>query len=159
MVLGNPFCLEGIDFGEYVTHQRQWSVDTLNALETQNSMCNPMYPTLNGEQDMIETTKKIDQTSHHRLHLAFLLPKITILDGIPVSVEEKVAAMNRYAPSLYVIESLRHACVVQRQMKEFAVVKQADNIFRPIVICGPNGAGKRHKIIRFYLFIIFFLEH
>ncbi|KAJ3412442.1 hypothetical protein HDV05_000746 [Chytridiales sp. JEL 0842] len=84
---------------------------------------------------------------NHRLSTAFTLPSLTILDGLPLSYEEKVAALNLHAPPPQVVASLQHAHMQKRQVRLYAKIKAADLMratrLRPIVLCGPNGAGKR----------------
>ncbi|KAJ3135377.1 hypothetical protein HK100_002820 [Physocladia obscura] len=85
--------------------------------------------------------------ANNRLATAFQLQSLTMLDGRPLTVEEKVAAVNAYNPSASVIASLQHSCLLKRQAKLYAKVKAEDlmraTYLRPIVLCGPSGAGKR----------------
>ncbi|KAJ1568805.1 hypothetical protein HK405_013616, partial [Cladochytrium tenue] len=83
----------------------------------------------------------------YRLAVAFRLPRLAVLDGRPLSCEEKVAAGNLYAPPAAVVASLRHAAMMAARARLYARVKPADLLratrLRPVVICGPSGAGKR----------------
>lgn len=53
----------------------------------------------------------------NRLLLLYLVPHLRVLNGLPVSVEEKVAAMNAFNPPQDVTQSLQHAREVQRTVK------------------------------------------
>ncbi|KAJ2997412.1 hypothetical protein HDV02_005541 [Globomyces sp. JEL0801] len=70
-----------------------------------------------------------------RLNAIFLIKKLTILDSIPVIPEEKVAATNVYDPP------------TKQRARAYARIKAEDLMrakrLRPIVLCGPNGTGKR----------------
>ncbi len=78
---------------------------------------------------------------HYRHHVVFLLQFITVLDGLPVSVEEKVAAINQFDPPPEVVAAAEHRQDVQRQIKQYARIKAGDlalaTRFRPIVLAGP----------------------
>ncbi|KAJ3387098.1 guanylate kinase [Lobulomyces angularis] len=126
---GNPFTFEGTDYGEYGT-TRRISVNTISDLETQNSVCQ---------------TFDAKPEERYKLHLFFLIPNLKILDGFEITAEEKVAALNRYNPPVEVIGSIRHACLMQREVKYLAKIKEKDikSHKKPIIICGPNGVGKR----------------
>ncbi|KAJ3067666.1 hypothetical protein HDU98_009131 [Podochytrium sp. JEL0797] len=88
--------------------------------------------------------------SNNRLATAFQLQSLTVLDAKPLTVQEKVAAVNAFNPSPSVIASLQHSCLLKRQAKLYAKVKAEDlmraTYLRPIVLCGPSGAGKRPRI-------------
>ncbi|KAI9341402.1 P-loop containing nucleoside triphosphate hydrolase protein [Obelidium mucronatum] len=94
---------------------------------------------------LVSSTSTI--ANNNRLATAFQLQSLTVLDGRLLSVEEKVAAVNAYNPSPSVIASLQHSCLLKRQAKLYAKVKAEDlmraTYLRPIVLCGPSGAGKR----------------
>ncbi|KAJ3300868.1 hypothetical protein HDU76_005994 [Blyttiomyces sp. JEL0837] len=83
----------------------------------------------------------------YRLSTAFKLQALTVLDGLPLSYEEKVAAINMYDPPPCVVASVQHAVMVQKQARLYAKIKAEDLMratrLRPIVLCGPNGVGKR----------------
>eukprot|EP00842_Homolaphlyctis_polyrhiza_P002418 jgi/Hompol1/3177/HPOL_006385-RA len=83
----------------------------------------------------------------YRLKVVFLLQQLTVLDGFPVTPEEKVAACNVYDPLPHVVVSVQHAHLQKRQAWVYARVKAEDLMrarrLRPVVLCGPNGAGKR----------------
>ncbi|KAJ3354940.1 Adenylate kinase 2, mitochondrial [Entophlyctis luteolus] len=85
--------------------------------------------------------------ANNRLATAFQLQSLTMLDGRPLTVEEKVAAVNAFNPSPSVIASLQHSCLLKRQARLYAKIKAEDlmraTYLRPIVLCGPSGAGKR----------------
>ncbi|KAJ3087958.1 hypothetical protein HK102_009892 [Quaeritorhiza haematococci] len=86
----------------------------------------------------------------YRLWIAFSLPHLTVLDGLPLSPKEKVAALNRYDPPPQVIASVQHAVMLTKQIKLYAKIRAVDllrcNKLRPIVLCGSNGAGKREEM-------------
>ncbi|KAI8895704.1 P-loop containing nucleoside triphosphate hydrolase protein [Globomyces pollinis-pini] len=82
-----------------------------------------------------------------RLNAIFLIKKLTILDSIPVIPEEKVAATNVYDPPTKVIVSKQHCHQIKQRARAYARIKAEDLMrakrLRPIVLCGPNGTGKR----------------
>jgi hypothetical protein len=81
------------------------------------------------------------------LYAIFLLPKLVTLDGVPVSPEQKVASVNTYNPPTEVSSSIQHVNHLKVQSKVYVQIKAEDLLrskrLRPIVICGPSGAGKR----------------
>lgn len=81
------------------------------------------------------------------LYTIFLLPKLVVLDGIPLSPEEKVASVNTYNSPTEVSSSIQHVNHLKVQSKNFVKIKGEDLLrskrLCPIVICGPSGAGKR----------------
>ncbi|KAI8831413.1 hypothetical protein BC829DRAFT_449357 [Chytridium lagenaria] len=85
--------------------------------------------------------------SPYRLAILYRLPRLTVLDSLPVTCKEKVSALNRHAPPAMVIAAEEHAHRLQRQSRLYARIKTVDLLraerLRPIVLCGPNGVGKR----------------
>ncbi|KAI8925268.1 hypothetical protein BC831DRAFT_415235 [Entophlyctis helioformis] len=83
----------------------------------------------------------------YRLRSVYLLQRLTVLDGLPVTPEEKVAAVNAYEPPQDVVVSVQHAHLQKKQAWAYARIKAEDLMrakrLRPVVLCGPNGAGKR----------------
>ncbi|KAL2916048.1 hypothetical protein HK105_204472 [Polyrhizophydium stewartii] len=83
----------------------------------------------------------------YRLRTVFQLQKLAVLDSLPVSPEEKIAALNTYDPMHHVVVSVQHAHLQKKQAWAYARIKAEDLMrarrLRPIVLCGPNGAGKR----------------
>ena len=83
----------------------------------------------------------------YRLKTVFWLQQLTVLDALPVSPEEKIAAVNAYDPLQNVIASSQHAHSQKRQARAYARIKAEDLMrarrLRPVVLFGPNGAGKR----------------
>jgi hypothetical protein len=75
------------------------------------------------------------------------LPNLSILDGFAVTPEEKVGAKNQWDPPPEVIAASHHADVLKKQIKHYAKIRAVDLMqssrLRPIVLCGPNGVGKR----------------
>ncbi|KAL7747167.1 hypothetical protein RI367_007527 [Sorochytrium milnesiophthora] len=84
----------------------------------------------------------------HRLLLLYELPRLTILNELPVSPEEKVAAVNLYEPPEEVIAVSNHVRAMHKFIREYVTINSARlqefaSQFRPIVVCGPAGVGKR----------------
>jgi hypothetical protein len=88
-----------------------------------------------------------ETTKSYRLNTTFMLQRLNVIDGILVSCEEKVAAINLFDPPASVIASVQNAEMVKKQAKFYAKIKAVDLLratyLRPIVLCGPNGVGKR----------------
>ncbi|KAJ3322556.1 hypothetical protein HDV06_002933 [Boothiomyces sp. JEL0866] len=82
-----------------------------------------------------------------RLKTIFLIPKLTVLNSIPVTPEEKVASVNIYNPPTIVKISKQHQHQTKQQALAYARIKAEDLMrvkrLRPIVLCGPSGSGKR----------------
>lgn len=82
-----------------------------------------------------------------RLKTVFMVPRLSVLNGLPVPIEEKVSAINMYNPPTDVMISLQHAHQQKLGAKAYARIKAEDLMrakrLRPVVLCGPNGAGKR----------------
>jgi hypothetical protein len=87
----------------------------------------------------------------YRLSVVFKLSKLRVFNSLPVSAEERVAAINCYDPPTDVLVSIQHTNHQQLQAKVYARIKAEDLMrskrLRPIVLCGPNGVGKRSLII------------
>lgn len=81
----------GIDFGEY---NRAYSVDTINALAAQNSHCMVMNDGGAGSSSDLLQENNQSSSRSYRLHLVFVLPQLTCLDGICITAEEKVDSFD-----------------------------------------------------------------
>ncbi|KAJ3183127.1 hypothetical protein HDU87_007550 [Geranomyces variabilis] len=84
----------------------------------------------------------------YRLQAIFALPRLRALDGLPVAVEEKVAATNLYSPSPSVVASVQHAAMMKSWgLRQMVFIRRVELMrakrLRPIVLCGPSGVGKR----------------
>ncbi|KAH9274433.1 guanylate kinase [Batrachochytrium salamandrivorans] len=83
----------------------------------------------------------------YRLRTIFLLQKLTILDSMPISPNEKIASINTYDPVDNVVISIQHAHMEKKQAQRHCRIKAEELMraqrLRPVVLCGPNGAGKR----------------
>ena len=90
---------------------------------------------------------KVDEKQNYRLRTLHSLPKLAILDGIPISAEEKVSAINIHSPPAEVLAGIHHSGVVKKLIKQYAKIRAVDLMqasrLRPIVLCGPSGVGKR----------------
>ncbi|KAI8916718.1 P-loop containing nucleoside triphosphate hydrolase protein [Powellomyces hirtus] len=84
----------------------------------------------------------------YRLQIVFQLPRLRVLDVLPVSPEEKVAAMNLYSPLPSVVASVQHAAMMKSYgLRQMVLISKVDLMrssrLRPVVLCGPSGVGKR----------------
>ncbi|KAJ3141548.1 hypothetical protein HDU90_005890 [Geranomyces variabilis] len=84
----------------------------------------------------------------YRLQAIFALSRLRALDGLPVAVEEKVAATNLYSPSPSVVASVQHAAMMKSWgLRQMVFIRRVELMrakrLRPIVLCGPSGVGKR----------------
>jgi hypothetical protein len=90
-----------------------------------------------------------------RLYIIYKVTRLLVLNNIPVVPEEKVAAINYYNPPTEVSISIQHMNITKLTAKEYAKIKCEDLLqsgrLRPIVLCGPNGAGKRSLSSRLLL--------
>lgn len=79
--------------------------------------------------------------------IIYLLPCIAIYNGIPVPPEEKVRASNIYQPPMVVTDAILHTQDVMRKLRSYVRIQASDlalsKRFRPIVLAGPAGSGKR----------------
>jgi Leucine-rich repeat (LRR) protein len=82
-----------------------------------------------------------------RLFIIHLVPRLLILNCIPTTPEEKVAATNTYSPSTDVVLSIQHMNQQRAAARAYTKIKAEDFLrakrLIPIVLCGPNGVGKR----------------
>ena len=108
----------------------------IRAMRDLKLMGNPLVP-----ESLAEKVK-------YRLRTLHILSRLTILDGMTVTSEEKVAALNMFAPPGDVVAAIHHCNLVKRHIKQYAKIKAVDlmqsNRLRPIVLCGPSGVGKRY---------------
>ncbi|KAI8610611.1 hypothetical protein BC830DRAFT_726444 [Chytriomyces sp. MP71] len=121
---------------------------TKNALMSSGSISSNTSASWKSEVQLRnENLSPTNPFSNNRLATAFQLQSLTVLDAKPLTVEEKVAAVNAFNPSPSIVASLQHSCLLKRQAKLYAKVKAEDLMrathLRPIVLCGPSGAGKR----------------
>jgi hypothetical protein len=83
----------------------------------------------------------------YRLSVIYYIQRLTVLNSIPITAEERVAAINCYDPPTEVSISIQHINHQQLQSQVFARIKAEDLLraqrLTPIVLCGPNGVGKR----------------
>ncbi|KAI8819666.1 uncharacterized protein EV422DRAFT_507299 [Fimicolochytrium jonesii] len=84
----------------------------------------------------------------YRLRIVFRLPRLTVLDGLPVTAEEKTAAINMFSPPPPMVASVQHAemlknYVLPRMVTIGKVELMRARRLRPVVICGSKGVGKR----------------
>lgn len=83
----------------------------------------------------------------HWLHVIFLLPILATLNGIMVAAEDKVAACNQFDPTEEVVAALEHASLLKQTIRQYARIYANDIAFsarfRPIVLAGSAGSGKR----------------
>lgn len=90
-----------------------------------------------------------------RLYIIYRVPRLLVLNKIPVVTEEKVAAVNYYNPPTEVSISIQHMNNIKLTAQWNAKIKCEDLLqsgrLRPIVLCGPNGAGKRSLYTRLLL--------
>lgn len=103
---------------------------------------------LNIKKNPIENVNsKSVSSSSFRYLVIYLLPMLRILNGIPISSEEKVAAINANSPTSHIVSALSHNHDVISQIKQFIRIKANDltlsTRLKPIVIAGNAGAGKR----------------
>ena len=64
--------------------------------------------------------------SPNRLLFIYLVPNITVLDGIPVGPDEKVASLNLYNPVSSVTSALQHAADCQKATRQYARIRAND---------------------------------
>lgn len=85
------------------------------------------------------------QLTHYLI--VFLLPSLAIFNGLPITPEEKVRASNIYQPPPDVTSSILHVQEISRKLRTYARIQASDlalsKRFRPIVLAGPTGSGKR----------------
>ncbi|KAJ3275235.1 hypothetical protein HDV01_000962 [Terramyces sp. JEL0728] len=125
-------------------------LSTLPLLRNLKITLNPIQDTLKIHPDT-ESDFPIHNNAYYplsfRLKTIFLIPRLTVLNAIPVTPEEKVAAVNIYDPPTAVKISKQHQHQTKQQALAYARIKAEDLMrvkrLRPIVLCGPSGSGKR----------------
>lgn len=115
------------------------------------------YLTLSGNPVLEETSQdewnpKLNFPVHEnafynpsfQLYCIYLVPQLRILDGVPVSPEHKVAAINLYNPPTEVQLSIQHMNHEKVKAAHYARIKAEDLLrakrLRPIVVCGASGS-------------------
>ncbi|KAI8808800.1 hypothetical protein BJ742DRAFT_807665 [Cladochytrium replicatum] len=121
----------------------------LNLQSNPISSCPSLIPAPDAYTHLQYTPLSTTIESWYRYYVVYLLPRLRVLDGRPVSVEDKVAARHLYDPPGEVVAGVAHAVMVARRSKMYARIqgsvvgpKKAERL-RPLVLCGPNGVGKR----------------
>ena len=160
--------LKGLEDHPYLTVVDLESNDITDIEEIQYLQSLPMLRYLTMRRNPIDnytvpTRRPVaSREEANRNLIVFLLPCLTILNGFPVAPEEKVAAQNMYHPLPEVIASTDHAAEVQQNVKQYARIRANDLVlstrygvtyrlqvissryrFRPIVLAGSSGVGKR----------------
>ncbi len=89
----------------------------------------------------------LSQSPQHRSFIIFRIPRLARLDGREIAAEEKVKALNIHNPPHEVLASMQHVEMLKSQAKMYAKLRASDGMVarhvRPIILCGPSGAGKR----------------
>ncbi|KAI9146486.1 hypothetical protein BKA69DRAFT_1044966, partial [Paraphysoderma sedebokerense] len=85
------------------------------------------------------------QEKDYRLAVVFHLRQLTILDCLPVSPEEKVAAINQFDAPDSVVKALTHNADVQKETEEYAVTVLPQcslkiRRLRPLILIGPSSS-------------------
>ncbi|KNC97713.1 uncharacterized protein SPPG_07175 [Spizellomyces punctatus DAOM BR117] len=77
-------------------------------------------------RDLYLSDNPLTNSPSYRLRTVFLLSQLTVLDALPVSPEEKVAAINKYDPPPSVVASVHHAAMLKRQIRREARINKVD---------------------------------
>ncbi|KAM9468185.1 leucine-rich repeat and guanylate kinase domain-containing protein isoform 2-T2 [Clarias gariepinus] len=96
----------------------------------------------------------IQEQPDYKLAVIFILGQLTVLDERPVTVEEKVWAVNKYDPSLEVVAARDHMThMMYQQMQPQCIfdstLPSLDTPYPMLVLTGPQACGKRelaHKL-------------
>ncbi|TST22568.1 Leucine-rich repeat and guanylate kinase domain-containing protein [Bagarius yarrelli] len=100
----------------------------------------------------------IQEQPDYRLATVFILNHLTVLDERPVTVEEKVMAVNKYDPSLELVAAKDHMTHViyqhmQPQVIFDSTLPSLNTPYPMLVLTGPQACGKRelaHKLCHEY---------
>ena len=86
----------------------------------------------------------------NRLFIVYILSQLSIFNGLNVTPEEKIAALNRYEPSIDVQKSIQHSCTIQKRFSTYSQIKtvNSNGDKKVVVVCGSTGVGKRTLIAR-----------
>ncbi|KAJ3158642.1 hypothetical protein HDU86_002606 [Geranomyces michiganensis] len=123
-----------------------------NNLTTPSDTFSPLAP-LTLLRDVDLSGNALTREPGYRLQAIFALSRLRALDGLPVAVEEKVAATNLYSPSPSVVASVQHAAMMKSWgLRQMVFIRRVELMrakrLRPIVLCGPSGVGKRSLAAR-----------
>ncbi|KAK3544761.1 hypothetical protein QTP86_026784, partial [Hemibagrus guttatus] len=100
----------------------------------------------------------IQEQPDYRLAVIFILNHLTVMDEQPVTVEEKVSAVNKYDPSLELVAARDHMTHVMYQHIQpqgifDSTLPSLDTPYPMLVLTGPQACGKRelaHKLCHEY---------
>ncbi|KAF4079839.1 hypothetical protein AMELA_G00182900 [Ameiurus melas] len=100
----------------------------------------------------------IQEQPDYRLAVIFILNHLTVMDERPVTVEEKVSAVNKYDPSLEVVAARDHMTHMMYQHMQpqgifESTLPSLDTPYPMLVLIGPQACGKRelaHKLCHEY---------
>jgi len=90
----------------------------------------------------------VQNAADYRRMVVFKLQWLTELDNVPVTVEEKVNAVNLFAPPPEVLASIDHMThlvysFMQPQQLRECTLPSVDTPYPMMVLCGPQLSGKR----------------
>ncbi|KAI9197180.1 uncharacterized protein BJ171DRAFT_585973 [Polychytrium aggregatum] len=92
-------------------------------------------------------TNPIEDDPTFRLWLVYRLARLVTFNGLPVSPEEKIRALNIYCPPPEVVASIQHIETQMTQLRWYAKIRAVDLMraesLQPLVLCGPPDTGKR----------------
>ncbi|KAB5541946.1 hypothetical protein PHYPO_G00085810 [Pangasianodon hypophthalmus] len=100
----------------------------------------------------------VQEQPDYRLAVIFILNHLTVMDEKPVTVEEKVLAVNKYDPSLEVVAARDHMTHMMYQHMQpqgifDSTLPSLDTPYPMLVLTGPQACGKRelaHKLCHEY---------
>eukprot|EP00158_Paraphelidium_tribonemae_P004921 Partr_v1_DN27053_c0_g1_i5_m29068 putative leucine-rich repeats and guanylate kinase domain containing len=115
------------------------SLDILdNPLGVDFASPSPDIPALMRSQDPAEL---------HRLSVISMLPALLKFNGVVITIEDKLAAEHTFTPSSDYVDiikrSLKKLNIAKRPARYIALEERWYGKLCPLVLVGPNGAGKR----------------
>ncbi|KAI5618023.1 leucine-rich repeat and guanylate kinase domain-containing protein isoform X2 [Silurus asotus] len=100
----------------------------------------------------------IQEQPDYRRAVTFILNQLSVLDEKPVTVEEKVSAVNKYDPSLETVAARDHMTQIVYQYMQpqrifDSTLPSLDTPYPMLVLTGPQACGKRelaHRLCHEY---------
>jgi len=135
--------LRGLGGHSYLTDINMEENEVIDIREVVHLKDLPLLKNLNLSRNPIEAL------ADYRPKVVFHLSSLIVLDNQRVTVEEKVASLNRFDPPSVVVAAQDHRVNITQSVHKpvrlrFSTLTRLEEPYPMLVLCGPPGSGKGH---------------